>query len=99
VVEIIPWRLMRWSEQQVMRSEEWWRSLQPFIETFWEDVEKAKRGEFTVPDSTRISKRVREDPCQIVFHREGAENTIVQDPPAETTVQEAPQDIKIVFLP
>jgi len=103
VVEIIPWRLMRWSEQQVMRSEEWWRSLQPFIETFWEDVEKAKRGEFTVPDSTRISKRVREDPCQIVFHREGAENTIVQETPAETTVQEAPQeapqDIKIVFLP
>jgi len=85
-----------------MRSEEWWRSLQPFIETFWEDVEKAKRGEFTIPDSTRLTKRVREDPCQIVFHREGAENTIVQEPPAETTVQEAsqeaPQDMKIVFL-
>lgn len=71
IVEIIPWRLMRWSEQQVMRSEEWWRSLQPFIETFWEDVEKAKRGEFTVPESTRISKRTHES-CQIVFHREAA---------------------------
>jgi hypothetical protein len=103
IVEIIPWRLMRWSEQQVVRSEEWWRSLQPFIETFWEDVEKAKQGEFTIPDSTRISKRTR-DPCQIVFHREDASNTVIQGSPSassapkeEPSVQEA-SDMKIVFL-
>lgn len=106
IVEIIPWRLMRWSEQQVMRSEEWWRSLQPFIETFWEDVEKAKRGEFTIPDSTRVSKRAL-DSCQIVFHREDASNTVIQgsasasEPPALSkeapSIQEA-SDMKIVFL-
>lgn len=106
IVEIIPWRLMRWSEQQVMRSEEWWRSLQPFIETFWEDVEKAKRGEFTIPDSTRISKRAL-DSCQIVFHRENASNTVIQGSPSASesptlskdapSVQEA-SDMKIVFL-
>ena len=107
IVEIIPWRLMRWSEQQVMRSEEWWRSLQPFIETFWEDVEKAKRGEFTIPDSTRVSKRAL-DSCQIVFHREDASNIVIQGSPSassaplaspkeEPSVQEA-SDMKIVFL-
>jgi hypothetical protein len=107
IVEIIPWRLMRWSEQQVMRSEEWWRSLQPFIETFWEDVEKAKRGEFTIPDSTRVSKRAL-DSCQIVFHREDASNTVIQGSPSASSallaspkdapsVQEA-SDMKIVFL-
>ena len=104
IVEIIPWRLMRWSEQQVMRSEEWWRSLQPFIETFWEDVEKAKRGEFTIPDSTRVSKRAL-DSCQIVFHREDASNTVIQgsassaplsSPKDAPSVQES--DMKIVFL-
>lgn len=102
IVEIIPWRLMRWSEQQVMRSEEWWRSLQPFIETFWEDVEKAKRGEFTIPDSTRIAKRAL-DSCQIVFHREDASNIVIQDPSEPSVSKEAPSvqeasDMKIVFL-
>jgi hypothetical protein len=94
IVEIIPWRLMRWSEQQVMRSEEWWRSLQPFIETFWEDVEKAKRGEFTIPDSTRISKRAR-DPCQIVFHREASQEATAS---ASASATEEISDMKIVFL-
>jgi hypothetical protein len=99
IVEIIPWRLMRWSEQQVMRSEEWWRSLQPFIETFWEDVEKAKRGEFTIPDSTRIAKRAL-DSCQIVFHREDS-NSVIQGPSEPSTVSSASKeesDMKIVFL-
>jgi hypothetical protein len=97
VVEIIPWRLMRWSEQQVMRSEEWWRSLQPFIETFWEDVEKAKRGEFTIPDSTRIAKRAL-DSCQIVFHREDS-NTVIQGTSASASVPSKEEsDMKIVFL-
>jgi hypothetical protein len=96
IVEIIPWRLMRWSEQQVMRSEEWWRSLQPFIETFWEDVEKAKKGEFTIPDSTRISKRTR-DPCQIVFHREASEE-VSASASASASATEETSDMKIVFL-
>jgi len=98
IVEIIPWRLMRWSEQQVMRSEEWWRSLQPFIETFWEDVEKAKRGEFTIPDSTRITKRVR-DSCQIVFHREESQEVSESvSASASASATEETSDMKIVFL-
>lgn len=65
IVEIIPWNLVQWGEQMVTRSEEWWTSILPVIDAFWEDVEKAKRGEFTVPESTRKRKSV----CDIVFHK------------------------------
>lgn len=77
IVERIPWRLMKWSEQLVVRSEEWWVSLQPALTAFWEDVERAKRGEFTVPESTRPSKKAKTGPasassaptCLIQFQR------------------------------
>lgn len=69
LVEIIPWRLLQWNEQLVKRSEEWWISLQPLMEAFWQDVEKAKRGEFTIPESTRPPKRKKEETCQIIFQK------------------------------
>ncbi len=68
VVEIIPWRLIQWSEQIVTRSEEWWVSIKPMIDQFWEDVEKAKRGEFVVPESTRV-KKSKEEKCMIIFKK------------------------------
>jgi hypothetical protein len=69
VMEIIPWRLMAWSEQLVARSYEWWTAIQPVIEEFWADVEKAKRGEFVVPESTRPAKKLKEDKCMIIFNK------------------------------
>jgi hypothetical protein len=66
VVEIIPWRLLQWAEQVVQRNDEWWENVQPAINNFWEDVEKAKRGEFVVPESTR-PKKLKEEKCIIVF--------------------------------
>lgn len=66
IVEIIPWRLIEWCEQTITRSEEWWVSMKPIFDNFWEDVEKAKRGEFVVPESTRVRKP-KEDKCIIVF--------------------------------
>lgn len=69
IVEIIPWRLMQWSEQVVTRSEEWWQSIKPIIDVFWEDVEKAKRGEFVIPESTRAAKKPKEDKCMIIFNK------------------------------
>jgi hypothetical protein len=68
VVEIVPWRLYQWSEQQVRRNEEWWQALQPTMDAFWKDVELAKRGEFTVPDSTRVVK-AKAEPCMIQFRK------------------------------
>jgi YqaJ-like viral recombinase domain len=69
LVEITPWKLQQWSEQMVKRNEEWWTALQPVINTFWEDVEKAKQGEFTIPDSTRATKVAKKEPCLIQFHK------------------------------
>lgn len=69
VIEIIPWRLIQWSEQVITRSEEWWTSIKPVIDTFWEDVEKAKRGEFVVPESTRAAKKPKEEKCMIMFKK------------------------------
>ena len=66
IVEINPWKLKQWNEQLVRRNEEWWTALQPALESFWGDVEKAKRGEFTVPESSRVSKT---DSCMIQFHK------------------------------
>jgi hypothetical protein len=66
IVEIIPWRLIEWCEQTITRSEEWWVSMKPIFDNFWEDVEKAKRGEFVVPESTRQVKK-KEEKCIIVF--------------------------------
>lgn len=69
LVEIIPWRLIQWAEQVVTRNEEWWLSMKPIIDTFWEDVDKAKRGDFVVPESTRAAKKPKEEKCMIIFKR------------------------------
>jgi hypothetical protein len=69
IMEMIPWRLLQWSEQKVARSEEWWESIRPVIDVFWEDVEKAKRGEFVVPESTRPAKKPKEEKCMIVLNK------------------------------
>lgn len=70
IVELIPWRLFQWSEQVVLRNEEWWCALNPIINKFWDDVAAAKRGEFQVPESTRAPKRARKDEnCMIIFKR------------------------------
>jgi hypothetical protein len=69
VVEFIPWRLYQWDEQVVLRNDEWWKGLQPMIDAFWEDVEKAKRNEFVIPDSTRAPRAKKQDPCMIQFHK------------------------------
>jgi len=68
IVEIIPWALLQWSEQIVERNEEWWQGIQPAIHNFWDDVEKAKRGEFQIPESTRVKKQ-KEEKCAIIFKR------------------------------
>ena len=37
------------------------------IDLFWEDVEKTRRGEFVVPESTRPPKKQKVEQCMIVF--------------------------------
>jgi hypothetical protein len=96
VVERIPWRLMRWSEQLIVRNEEWWEALQPALRTFWEDVARAKQGEFVLPESTRPAKKLKgngetaraEGACMIQFHRLDEEGQPV--PPSLSTSSPLP---------
>lgn len=89
VAEMIPWKLIQWSEQLVTRNESWWNSLQPSLEEFWKDVEKAKQGDFTVPESTRPAKKPKINPsdsCMIQFHKvdeEGNPLAVQQNPEEE----------------
>lgn len=69
IVEITPWKLKQWNEQLVKRNEEWWAALQPALNTFWEDVEKAKRGEFMIPESSRAPKNHKTESCMIQFRK------------------------------
>jgi hypothetical protein len=56
VIERIPWALLGWHEMEVRRSADWWTALQPRLEAFWTDVEKATQGGFVVPESSRKKK-------------------------------------------
>jgi hypothetical protein len=47
----------------VGRSRTWFESVQPAIQSFWEDVAKAKEGLFVLPPSSR---KVKEVQCKIV---------------------------------
>ena len=58
IIERVPWALIQWNEIVVERSSSWWLSVQPALHTFWADVEKAGRGEFVVPESSRKKKVV-----------------------------------------
>jgi hypothetical protein len=69
LIEIIPWRLIQWHEKLITQNEEWWTSIKPIIDNFWEDVEKAKRGEFVIPESTRSTKKAKEEKCLILFKK------------------------------
>lgn len=58
IAETIPWVCIKTHLKTVERSPTWFASVQPAIQAFWQDVEKAKKGEFTVPESSRKKKEV-----------------------------------------
>ncbi len=56
IAETIPWVCVKTHLKTVERSLQWFQSVQPAIQSFWQDVEKAKQGLFVVPESTRKRK-------------------------------------------
>jgi hypothetical protein len=56
IIECIPWWTTTWYMTTVGRSRSWFASVQPAIQAFWEDVEKAKQGLFELPASQRKPK-------------------------------------------
>jgi hypothetical protein len=62
VLELNSWKLVKLHHETVLRDKVWFAGLGPKLEEFWRDVEKAKVGEFSVPESSRKKKVV----CGIV---------------------------------
>jgi hypothetical protein len=58
ILERIPWYLEKVWIQPVVRDEAWFESILPLINDFWADVEKAKVGEFKIPESPMKKKTV-----------------------------------------
>jgi putative phage-type endonuclease len=67
IIEITPWKLSQWSEHLVVRNENWWTSILPVFQAFWEDVEKEKQGMFSIPE--RAAKKQKIEKCVIQFHK------------------------------
>jgi hypothetical protein len=63
IVERVPWTLHAWHEQVVVASTTWWPSIQPAVDAFWQDVEKAK----TDPEflNSLVPKKVDSEACLI----------------------------------
>ncbi len=86
IIERIPWALMQWNEIVVERSSTWWSTVQPALRSFWEDVEKAGRGEFVVPESSR-KKKVTAVPSEDVC--------LIQIPGVVTATETEPRQLTI----
>jgi len=68
-LELNTWVCEAYHHERVQRDEAWFASLKPKLEEFWLDVEKAKVGEFTLPESSRKKK---DTVCMIVDEEETA---------------------------
>ena len=64
ITEQIPWKLLEWHEQVVMRSATWWPKTKPFVDAFWEDVEKARVDPSFLDEHVK-KKVVEEERCLI----------------------------------
>jgi len=58
VLETNTWNCEKIHHERVYRDEAWFASLMPKVEEFWLDVEKARAGEFILPESSRKKKEV-----------------------------------------
>ena len=58
VLEVNRWICEKIHHVRVYKDEPWFESLKPKLDEFWSDIEKAKRGEFLLPESSRKKKEV-----------------------------------------
>jgi putative phage-type endonuclease len=64
ITERIPWKLLEWHEQVVVRSATWWPKTEPFVEAFWLDVERARLDPSFLDEHLK-KKVVEEEKCMI----------------------------------
>ena len=53
ILELNSWKMIKMHHETVLRDQVWFAGLNIKLEEFWNDVEKAKKGEFSVPESSR----------------------------------------------
>jgi hypothetical protein len=58
VLETNTWKCEKIHHVRVYRDEPWFESLKPKLDEFWSDIEKAKNGDFVLPESSRKKKVV-----------------------------------------
>jgi hypothetical protein len=56
IIETNVWTCDKFHHERVLRNKAWFNSLRPMIESFWNDVEQAKLGNFVLPESSRKRK-------------------------------------------
>ena len=64
LLEIIPWELLGFNLVCVHRSRLWFNSIMPSLSEFWGDVEKARNGQFILPEGRKIQSK-SEGACMI----------------------------------
>lgn len=83
-LELNTWVCDAFHHERVHRDEAWFATRLPKLEEFWLDVEKAKVGDFTLPESSRKKKDVA---CLIV---DEPQETPQETSPEETHANEPP---------
>lgn len=58
ILELNPWSCQKFYHETVVRDEAWFTSIKPKLDEFWKDVERATKGDFVVPESSRKKKAV-----------------------------------------
>ena len=58
ILETNIWKCDKIHHVRVYRDEAWFLGLKPKLDEFWSDIEKAKAGEFVLPESSRKKKEV-----------------------------------------
>jgi putative phage-type endonuclease len=66
ITERIPWKLLEWHEQIILRSPSWWPSVKPVIDTFWTDVDRARQDPSFLDEHLK-KKAAAEEVCLIKF--------------------------------
>ena len=57
-LEVNTWVCPKFHHETVLRDEIWFSNIMPKINEFWADIEKARQGNFSIPESSRKKKDV-----------------------------------------
>ena len=56
IAEVIPWKMEKYFTTTMVRDPQWFASIMPTVEQFWNDVEAARNDNYVMPESKRTKK-------------------------------------------